>query len=132
MCMGGGSPATITQPDYEAYDRQFERQQTAISRMTAKDEGSIQRMQMKLNRKVVAKQEALTALADQKKTLAENTSAQAMRLAALMGPPPPEKSASAPVVGRLRGAETKKGKSALRIGLDSSSRMGRGTGLNIT
>jgi hypothetical protein len=131
MC-GGGSPATITQPDYEAYDRQFERQQAAISRMTAKNEGSIQRMQMKLNRKVVAKQETLTALADQKKTLAENTSAQAMRLAALMGPPPPEKSASAPVVGRLRGAETKKGKSALRIGLDSSSRMSQGTGLNIT
>jgi hypothetical protein len=131
MC-GGGSPATITQPDYEAYDRQFEMQQTAINRMTAKKEGSIQRMQMKLNQSIAAKQETLSALAAQKKTLAENTSAQAMRLAALMGPPPPEKSASAPVVGGLRGVETKKGKSALRIGLDSSSRMSQGTGLNIT
>jgi hypothetical protein len=131
MC-GGGSPATITQPDYEAYDRQFEMQQTAINRMTAKKEGSIQRMQMKLNQSVAAKQETLSALLEQKKTLAENTSAQAMRMAALIGTPPPEKSASAPVVGGLRGVETKKGKSALRIGLDSSSRMSQGTGLNIT
>jgi hypothetical protein len=53
-------------------------------------------------------------------------------MAALIGTPPPEKSASAPVVGSSRGIETKKGKSALRIGLDSTSRMGQGAGLNIT
>jgi hypothetical protein len=130
--MGGGSPATITQPDYAAYDRQFEMQQAAINQMTAKNEGSIQLMQQQLNRSIAGKQDALSASLEQKKILAENTSAQAMRLAALMGPPPPEKSASAPVVGGLRGIETKKGKSALRIGLDSSSRMSQGTGLNIT
>ena len=87
-------------------------------------------MQMKLNQSVAAKQETLSALLEQKKTLAENTSAQAMRMAALIGTPPPEKSASAPVVGGLRGVETKKGKSALRIGLDSSSRMSQGSNNN--
>jgi hypothetical protein len=132
MCGGGGSPATITQPDYEAYDRQFEMQQAAINRMTARKEGSVMRMQQRLNESITAKQDALSALAAQKRTLAENTSAQAMRMAALIGTPPPEKSASAPAVGGLRGVETKKGKSALRIGLDSASRMSQGTGLNIT
>jgi hypothetical protein len=91
-----------------------------------------QLLQQQLTSAVSAKQEALNASLEQRKALAENTNAQAMRLAALMGPPPPEKSAAAPVVGSNRGIETKKGKSALRIGLDSTSRMGQGAGLNIT
>ena len=30
MCFGGGSRATITKPDYNAYDKQFELQKEAI------------------------------------------------------------------------------------------------------
>jgi hypothetical protein len=129
MCGGGGSRAKITQPDYNAYNKQFDLQKSAIDQ--AMNSGS-QLMQQQLNQAVIAKQEALSASLEQKKVLAENTNAQAMRLAALMGPPPPEKSAAAPAVGSTRGIETKKGKSALRIGLDSASRMGQGAGLNIT
>ena len=90
-----------------------------------------QQMQQQLNQATTAKQGALAAELEQKKILAENTNAQAMRLATLIGTPPPEKSAQAPVVAGERGLQTKKGKSALRIGLDSTSRMGQGAGLNI-
>jgi hypothetical protein len=127
MC-GGGSRATITQPDYNAYNKQFDLQKSAIDQSM---NSGAQLMQQQLNQAVVAKQEVLSASVEQKKLLAENTSAQAMRLAALMGPPPPEKSAAAPVVAGDRGITTKKGKSALRIGLDSTSRMSQGAGLNI-
>jgi len=129
MCGGGGSPATITTPDYAAYNRQFDLQKSAIDQ--AMNSGS-QLMQQQLNTAVSSKQQALSASVEQRKILAENTNAQAMRMAALIGPPPPEKSAAAPAVGSTRGIETKKGKSALRIGLDSTSRMGQGAGLNIT
>ena len=127
MC-GGGKAATITQPDYNAYNKQFDLQKSAIDQ--AMNSGA-QQMQQQLNQAVTAKQGALAAELEQKKTLAENTSAQAMRLATLIGTPPPEKSAQAPVVAGERGLQTKKGKSALRIGLDSTSRMGQGAGLNI-
>ena len=129
MCGGGGSRATITQPNYSAYNRQFDLQKSAIDQ--AMNSGS-QLMQQQLNAAVSSKQQALSASVEQRKILAENTNAQAMRMAALIGTPPPEKSATAPEVGSARGIETKKGKSALRIGLDSTSRMGQGAGLNIT
>ena len=127
MC-GGGKAATITQPDYNAYNKQFDLQKSAIDQ--AMNSGA-QQMQQQLNQATTAKQSALAADLEQKKILAENTNAQAMRLATLIGTPPPEKSAQAPVVAGERGLQTKKGKSALRIGLDSTSRMAQGAGLNI-
>ena len=127
MC-GGGKAATITQPDYNAYNKQFDLQKSAIDQ--AMNSGA-QQMQQQLSQATTAKQSALAADLEQKKILAENTNAQAMRLATLIGTPPPEKSAQAPVVAGERGIQTKKGKSALRIGLDSTSRMSQGAGLNI-
>lgn len=129
MCSGGGGAATITQPDYSAYNKQFDLQKSAIDQ--AMNSGA-QLMQQQLNQSMTAKQQALSASVEQRRVLAENSNAQAMRMAALIGTPPPEKSAAAPEVGSARGIETKKGKSALRIGLDSTSRMGQGAGLNIT
>ena len=126
MC--GGKAATITQPDYNAYNKQFDLQKSAIDQ--AMNSGA-QQMQQQLSQATTAKQSALAADLEQKKILAENTNAQAMRLATLIGTPPPEKSAQAPVVAGERGIQTKKGKSALRIGLDSTSRMSQGAGLNI-
>jgi hypothetical protein len=63
---------------------------------------------------------------------ANDVSAQAGRLAALIGAPPPEKSAEAPVVGRARGTATSKGKGALRIERQLTAAAGQGSGLNIT
>ena len=126
MC--GGKAATITQPDYNAYNKQFDLQKSAIDQ--AMNSGA-QQMQQQLSQATTAKQSALAADLEQKKILAENTNAQAMRLATLIGTPPPEKSAQAPVVAGERGIQTKKGKSALRIGLASTSRMSQGAGLNI-
>jgi adenylosuccinate synthase len=126
MC--GGKAATITQPDYNAYNKQFDLQKSAIDQSM---NSGAQLMQQQLSQATTAQQEALAASLEQKKILAENTNAQAMRLATLIGAPPPEKSAKAPVVAGERGIQTKKGKSALRIGLASTSRMGQGAGLNI-
>jgi adenylosuccinate synthase len=126
MC--GGSAATITQPDYNAYNKQFDLQKSAIDQSM---NSGAQLMQQQLSQATTAKQDALAADLEQKKILAENTNAQAMRLATLIGTPPPEKNAKAPVVAGERGIQTKKGKSALRIGLASTSRMGQGAGLNI-
>ena len=55
-----------------------------------------------------------------------------MRLATLIGAPPPEKSAKAPVVAGERGIQTKKGKGALRIERRLAAAAGQGSGLNIT
>jgi adenylosuccinate synthase len=126
MC--GGKAATITQPDYNAYNKQFDLQKSAIDQSM---NSGAQLMQQQLSQATTAQQEALAASLEQKKILAENTNAQAMRLATLIGAPPPEKSAKAPVVAGERGIQTKKGKSALRIGLATASRMGQGAGLNI-
>ena len=128
MCMGGQA-ATIKQPDYRAYDQQFELQKAAIDRQM---NNNMERMQARLNRKLQQQQGLLVESNEAKRQLAENTNAQAMRLAALIGPPPPEKSAEAPSLASSRGVQTKKGKAALRIERKSAATSGRGTGLNIT
>ena len=136
MCMGGGGRATITAPDYSAYNQQFELQKSAID--SSMNSGS-QLLQQQLMAATSQQQKLMQQELELKKANADDAGktqskvdAQALRLAALIGPPPPEKSAQAPVVGSNRGVETKKGKSELRIGLDSASRMGQGAGLNIT
>ena len=130
MCMGGGQAATITQPDYTAYNQQFELQKTAIEQQMA---GGIQLKQNEMNTVIKQQQEQLAKTVESKRQLAENTSAQAMRMASLIGAPPPEKSATAPVVGRAREATgAAKGKSALRIERPVAATSSQGAGLNIT
>lgn len=136
MCGGGGSRATITMPDYSAFNQQFELQKSAIDQSM---NSGAQQLQQQLVAASKEQQKLLQQELDLKKANAEDAGkaqskvdAQAMRMAALIGPPPPEKSATAPVVASERGTQTKKGKSALRIGLDSASRMSQGAGLNIT
>lgn len=130
MCFGGGgSAATITKPDYNAYDKQFQLQKDAIERSM---EGNTKLVQQQLNTALRQKQSTLDELTSVQKQLAENTNAQAMRLAQVIGPPPPEKHAQAPVIGAkargLRGA----GKSGLRIGKSTTSGAGSGTQLTLT
>ena len=129
MCGGGGSPATITMPDMAAYERQFNLQKEAITQQMTGQNNLLQGELTKAlrNNEAIAQQAS-----DAKRQVAENTSAQAMRMAALIGAPPPEKTAQAPVVGRDRGVVTSKGKSALRIEQRTARSMGQGAGLNIT
>lgn len=129
MCMGGGGAATITMPDTGAYDRMAQGQFDA---MKAVMEGGTQIKQQQLNTALASQQKVATELRDLRVQQANNTSAQAARLAALIGTPPPEKNAEAPVVGRNRGTLTSKGKGALRIERATATSSGQGAGLNIT
>ena len=130
MCMGGGQAATIQAPKTEAYDRLAEQQFEA---MQAVQEGKTQRKQQKLNKAILGEQNLLARLKEVQIQQANNVSAQAGRLAALAGPPPPDKTAKAPVVGRARELTGKtKGKSALRIERQLAAVSAQGSGLNIT
>ena len=130
MCMGGGGAATITQPDYTAYNQQFELQKSAIEQQM---NNSTQLKQSQMSAAVKQQQDLLTQSNETRRQLAENTNAQAMRMAQLIGTPPPEKSAEAPVVGRSRGETTTKGKGALRIERQlAAASSSQGAGLNIT
>ena len=127
--MGGGSPATITVPDYSAYDQQFDLQKAAIEQAAST---SILTAQSNLNSALTAKQDAAGDLLVAKQQQAEDTNAAAMRLAQVVGPPPREPHAKPPEIGvDERGLKTKKGKSSLRIGKVATS-SASGSGLNIT
>jgi len=132
MCMGGGgSQATIYAPDTGAYDKMASQQlalmqQTQSSNVLAK-QGQLDALVR--DRIALQTQEQLAATAR-----ASNTTAQAARLAALVGAPPPEKPASAPVIGSDRTGEKRPtGKQALRIDrAAATTAAGSGAGLNIT
>tara|TARA_R100000781_G_scaffold67502_1_gene42565 strand:+ start:855 stop:1244 length:390 start_codon:yes stop_codon:yes gene_type:complete len=129
MCMGGGSAATITVPDYAAYDQQFDLQKAAIEQAASQ---STLTAQADLNSALRAKQDAATQLLVAKQQQAEDTNAAAMRLAQVVGPPPREPHAKPPEIGvDERGLKTKKGKTSLRIGKVATS-SASGSGLNIT
>ena len=129
MCMGGGSAATITVPDYAAYDQQFDLQKTAIEQAASQ---STLTAQANLNSALRAKQDAATQLLVAKQQQAEDTNAAAMRLAQVVGPPPREPHAKPPEIGvDERGLKTKKGKTSLRIGKVATT-SASGSGLNIT
>lgn len=127
MCMGGGGGrATITEPNYAMYDSMFQQQKAAID---AQMNGSIQNLQAQVNDAVRQQQTALQDNLKLQESIAANTHGQAARLAELMGPPPPEKSAAPPVTGKTKKAP---GKNGLRIDQTTASSQAIGTGLNIT
>lgn len=141
MCGGGGPrikrekapAATINVPDYGAYDKQFELQKAAID---AQMTNGMTAMQDELNNSLRQQgkiKEELAELAAQKAKDEQALQERAARLSVLMGPPPPEKTATAPEIGvRDRDIKTRKGKKALRIGRKVARQSGQGTGLNIT
>ena len=130
MCFGGGgSAATITKPDYNAYDKQFQLQKDAIERSM---EGNTRLVQQQLNTALKKKQSTLDQLTNTQRQLAENTNAQAMRLAQVIGPPPPEKHAQAPVIGAKARGLRGKGKGGLRIGRATATKGGKGSGTQLT
>lgn len=131
MCFGGGgSPATITMPDTGAYDRMAQMQFDAIR---ATQDGATKLKQAELNQVVTDQQAVLAQLRDVMTQRANDTAANAQRMAALIGAPPPEKAAKAPVVGSDRAAMGRPaGKRGLRIDRPAPAGAAAGTGLNIT
>lgn len=136
MCFGGGgggAPAVITMPDTSAYDRQADMQ---IELMRQQQSGDLMLKQMQLSQAIEGQKQVLTDYRDFKTERANDTAANAARMAALLGAPPPEPAAKPPVVGTDRENMVKpKGKRGLRIdrvdqGMATSQ--GSGTGLNIT
>jgi hypothetical protein len=132
MC-SGSKPATIVMPNTGSYDRMAQMQMDA---MRQQQEGVAMLKQMELNQALRSQEQSLMEYRDFKTERANDTAANAQRMAALIGTPPPEKTAKAPVVGTDRENMVKaKGKKGLRI--DRVDRAvatseGAGTGLNIT
>jgi len=130
MCSGGGSPAVITMPDTGAYDRMAQMQFDAIR---ASQDGAARLKQAELNQAVADQQAVLSQLRDVMTQRANDTAANAQRMAALIGTPPPEKPAKAPVMGSDRAGQARaSGKRGLRIDRQTASTAGPGSGLNIT
>lgn len=131
MCFGGGGGgAVITMPDTGAYDRMAQAQFDA---MKASQDGAVKLKQMELDQALSSQQQILTDLRDVKLQRANETSANAARMAALLGAPPPDKTAQAPVLGSDRAEMTRPtGKRGLRIDRATATSQGAGTGLNIT
>lgn len=129
MC-SGGKGATINMPDTGAYDRMANMQ---IDLMRQQQQGAASLKQSELSQAIQAQQGVLTELRDFSIQRANDTAANAARLAALIGTPPPEKTAKAPVVGSDRAGMAKpKGKAGLRIDRPAATSQSSGTGLNIT
>jgi len=144
MCGGGprinrtkAEPAVIHMPDFDRYDREFELQKSAIDQQM---NSSMTALQDDLNKALKEQTDLKRTIAEAKEAKAAETAAaqkaleeKAARLSVLIGPPPPEKAASAPEIGvRDRDIKTRKGKQALRIGRKVAQTSGQGAGLNIT
>ena len=132
MCGGGGQRATIYEPDYNAYNKQFDLQRSAIE---SQINNGTTLMQQQLQSALRAQNTVRSNIAEEKVAAASDSAAlneEAMRLSTLIGAPPPEETAQAPKIGaRERGLDARKGRKTLRIGKTANS-SSQGTGLNIT
>tara|TARA_B100001094_G_C17914684_1_gene662937 strand:- start:228 stop:644 length:417 start_codon:yes stop_codon:yes gene_type:complete len=135
MCNGGGGRTTIQMPDTSAYDSQLD---TQIMLMQQQQNNSSTLLQNSLNQSQLDNQNLLSSIKDFKLSAAKDVSANAARMSALIGAPPPDKTAKAPVVGRdrERSKNKKKGKKSLRVDKvqkkKTSTKKSSGTGLNST
>ena len=129
--MGGGSAATIEIPDTSAYDSQAELQ---IAAMQATQNSDAMIKQGELSTALAAQQQLLSDTKDFKIEQAKDVRANAARMANLIGAPPPDKTAQAPVVGRDRDSSKgkPKGRNSLKVRKNKSTSQGKGTGLNTT
>tara|TARA_E500000305_G_C4003609_1_gene228680 strand:- start:307 stop:714 length:408 start_codon:yes stop_codon:yes gene_type:complete len=129
MCMGGGSAATIEVPQTDAYDAQADLQ---IAAMQQTQNSTAMLKQGELNSALAAQQQVLTDARDFKIEQANDVRANAARMANLIGAPPPEKTAQAPVVGRDRDQSQgkPKGRNSLKVRKSKNTSQGKGAGLN--
>ena len=129
MCMGGGGRATIAVPKYSAYDSMANQQ---MELMKQQQTGMLTVKQQELQQSLQNQQATLSQLRDSQVQRANDTAANAARLSAILGPPPPEASAKAPEVGQNRvGSKSRQNKEALRIDRTVTP-TASGAGLNIT
>lgn len=128
MCMGSAPRATITMPDTRAYDRMLDQQ---LSLMNTRGQQDMLLQQERLNQAVRNQQNAMQALNTAATQRANDTTANAQRIAALIGTPPPEPTAKAPTLASNRsGRQQARGKAELRINRQGVS-ASPGTSLNI-
>jgi hypothetical protein len=107
--------------------------QMQMEAMRSQREGVLLPAQAELNNALAQQQQTLEELRSVKVERANETAANAQRLAAIMGAPPPEKTADAPAVADNRaGQKRAEGKARLRIDRNSSRKSSVGVGLNIT
>lgn len=125
MCMGGGG-GTIQMPDTGAYDAMANAQ---IGAMQSAMSMGIQQTQNTLNQALSHQQTVAAELRDVQMQRAENTAAQAKRLADLIGTPPPEETAKAP---RINEKQERTNKAKLRISRPKATKKAKAVGLNIT
>jgi hypothetical protein len=120
-------------PDTGAYDRQADMQ---IAAMQRQQQGEAAVKQSALEQALRGQNEVYAELRGVETQRANDTAANAQRMAALLGAPPPSKTAAAPVVGTDRENMVKpKGKKGLRIDRvdrQVATTQAAGTGLNIT
>lgn len=135
MCMGGGGGggrATIVRPSTSSYDAMLATQRAGIE--STMNNGMLQ-SQAQMQQAIQQQQMTYRRIADEKRALADDQRAvneQALRMSQLVGAPPPEESAQAPVVGdKDRYGSGAQGKKALRIGR-RANKSGKGAGLNIS
>ena len=125
MCGGSAPSSTIIQPDYGAYDRMADAQ---LQTMQMVQSPLVLAAQQGVQAATLKQQQALTDLATRRAAEANDTSAAAARLAALIGTPPPDKTAKAPVIASNRqGKSRPAGRKGLRVDLQPSTT----SGLNI-
>jgi hypothetical protein len=131
MCGGGGGGgATITSPNYMQNTQMLQMQ---LEAMRSQREGVLGLAQNQLNAELSNQTQTLQELQFVKQQRANETSANAARMAALIGTPLPEKSAEAPKVGEQRAGQVRaQGKQALRIDSSRARTSGTGVGLNLT
>lgn len=138
MCFGGGGskpqPAVINMPDTGAYDRQFDRQ---LQMMQMSQSAELTGLQSQLDSSVMKQQELLTELRDIELAKAESAAsveAEARRMSNIIGAPPPEQTAKAPVIAEARDlpkTQSAKGKRGLRIGRAVADSSGQSVGYNL-
>lgn len=126
MCGGGAPRATIAQPNYGAYDRLVN---TQMQTMQMVQSPAVLAAQQQVQAETLRQQGVLSDLAAARTAAANDTSAAAARLAALIGAPPPDKTAKAPVLAWNRqGMSRPQGRRGLRIDLQPPASSG---GLNL-
>ena len=132
MCGGAPPRATITQPDYNAFNQQFELQKAAIDQSM---NSGIMELQTGFQDSLRQQTDFLRGIEQSRVARAQDeaaAAADAARLQILIGAPPPEKVAQAPTIGAMdRGLDVAKGKKSLRIG-KTATKTAKGAGLNIT
>lgn len=124
---GGGGGGRIIEPDYGAATRRLDLQ---LEAMRFQQSNKVLMAQQSLSAALGQQQGLLGQLAEIKTLRANETDANARRMAGLLGAPPPEKSAEAPRVASNRPGAQAVGREDLRI--NRRRTIGPGAGLNLT